>query len=98
MAEKLSASQVEGQLATLPEWSRTGELIERTYLCANFVASMQFVNAVAIEAERTQHHPDILIKYNRVTLGFSTHDAGGLTEKDFHGARTADTLAVAHSV
>jgi len=45
---------------------------------------------MAIEAERTQHHPDILVKYNKVTLGYSTHDAGGLTVKDFDGAIAAD--------
>ena len=52
---------------------------------------MRFVNLMAIEAERAQHHPDILVKYNKVTLGYSTHDAGGLTVKDFDGAIAADT-------
>lgn len=75
----------------VPHWSRSGDLIERTFAFPDFIASMRFVNLMAIEAERTQHHPDILVKYNKVTLGFSTHDAGGLTFKDFDGAIAADT-------
>lgn len=76
------------------KWSCTGALIERTFDFVDFNAAMRFVNRVAEEAERTQHHPDILIKYNRVTLGFSTHDAGGLTEKDFSAALAADTASI----
>ena len=54
---------------------------------------MKFVNAVAAAAESAQHHPDIDIRWNKVTLALSTHDAGGLTEKDFALARHCDTLA-----
>jgi 4a-hydroxytetrahydrobiopterin dehydratase len=54
---------------------------------------MAFVQAVAAHAEAVQHHPDILIRYSRVTLSLSTHDAGGITEKDFDFARAADGLA-----
>ncbi len=74
----------------VPQWSRSGDLIERTFAFPDFIASMRFVNLMAIEAERAQHHPDILVKYNKVTLGYSTHDAGGLTVKDFDGAIAAD--------
>ena len=77
-------------MSCVPHWSRTGDLIERTFAFPDFNASMRFVNQMAIEAERTQHHPDILVKYNKVTLGYSTHDAGGLTVKDFEGAAAAD--------
>ncbi len=93
MAEKLSAAHLHTHLAMAPHWVHRGDLIERTFRFADFVASMQFVNALAGEAERTQHHPDLLIKYNRVTVGYSTHDADGLTEKDFAGARAADGYA-----
>ena len=75
----------------VPQWSRSGDLIERTFAFPDFIASMRFVNLMAIEAERAQLHPDILVKYNKVTLGYSTHDAGGLTVKDFDGAIAADT-------
>lgn len=74
-------------------WSRNGDLIERTFVFPDFIASMRFVNQMAAEAERTQHHPDILIKYNKVTLGYSTHDAGGLTLKDFDGAISANAAS-----
>lgn len=97
MAAKLSPSELAICLARATHWTRTHELIERTFTFENFIASMKFVNSIAQEAERTQHHPDILIKYNRVTIGFSTHDAGGLTHKDFAAAKSADECALDYS-
>jgi 4a-hydroxytetrahydrobiopterin dehydratase len=91
--ERLSESEVEQKLAALPEWSLVSEAIQRTYQFEGFVTSMRFVNAVADEAERAQHHPDVLIRYNKVTLTLSTHDAGGITQKDFDLAARADALA-----
>ena len=91
MANKLSSAEITAKMLCVPHWSRSGDLIERTFPFPDFIASMRFVNLMAIEAERTQHHPDILVKYNKVTLGYSTHDAGGLTFKDFDGAIAADT-------
>ena len=90
MANKLSSAEITAKMLCVPHWSRSGDLIERTFPFPDFIASMRFVNLMAIEAERTQHHPDILVKYNKVTLGYSTHDAGGLTFKDFDGAIAAD--------
>jgi 4a-hydroxytetrahydrobiopterin dehydratase len=90
MANKLSSAEITAKMLCIPHWSRSGDLIERTFPFPDFIASMRFVNLMAIEAERTQHHPDILVKYNKVTLGYSTHDAGGLTFKDFDGAIAAD--------
>ena len=90
MANKLSSAEITAKMLCVPHWSRSGDLIERTFPFPDFIASMRFVNLMAIEAERTQHHPDILVKYNKVTLGYSTHDAGGLTFKDFDGAIVAD--------
>jgi 4a-hydroxytetrahydrobiopterin dehydratase len=55
---------------------------------------MQFVNAAAEIAEAAQHHPDIDIRWNKVTLALTTHDAGGLTEKDFALAKKFDELSV----
>ena len=57
--------------------------------------AMAFVDEIATHAESVQHHPDILIRYSRVTLSLSTHDAGGITEKDFDFAHKADALATA---
>ena len=66
----------------------TGETIQRTYQFSDFVKAMGFVGKVADAAEKNQHHPDILIRYNKVTLTLSTHDAGGITMKDFDLAAT----------
>lgn len=91
--QKLSDDEIRTELARLPEWSETGEAIQRTYRFTDFVASMGFVTRVAEEAERSQHHPDILIRFNKVTLTLSTHDAGGITMKDFGLAAKADSFA-----
>ena len=93
MADKLTEEQIKGRLAAFPEWSEMHDEIHRTYQFKDFVAAMAFVDAVAREAEADQHHPDILIRYNKVTLRLSTHDAGGITEKDFALAAKADGLA-----
>ena len=74
-------------------WSLRGNEIVRTFVFADFVAAMRFVNAVAEAAEAADHHPDIDIRYNKVTLALTTHDSGGLTEKDFALAAEADTIA-----
>ncbi|HLO39545.1 MAG TPA: 4a-hydroxytetrahydrobiopterin dehydratase [Phycisphaerales bacterium] len=89
---KLSTKQIDAALKGLPQWSTTGEAIQRTMQFADFVSAMAFVNRIAQEAEGVQHHPDILIRYNKVTLTLSTHDAGGLTKKDFDFARRSDEL------
>lgn len=93
MASKMTPAQIQTSLAGVPGWHLQGDLIEREFTFRDFVESMAFVGRVADAAELTQHHPDILIRYSRVKLGFSTHDAGGLTEKDFSAARAADLLA-----
>jgi 4a-hydroxytetrahydrobiopterin dehydratase len=79
-------------LSALPEWKRNGQIISRTYVFADFVAAMKFVNTVADLAEQAQHHPDIDVRWNKVTLALSTHDAGGLTQKDFALAKQCDAL------
>jgi 4a-hydroxytetrahydrobiopterin dehydratase len=88
--EKLAQDVVEQRLAELPEWSRSGDSIQRTLSFENFAGAMEFVNRIAELAEAQQHHPDIMIRYNKVTLTLSTHDAGGITERDFALAREAD--------
>lgn len=81
-------------LCGLAGWERVGEQIQRTFTFPDFLASMRFVNQVALAAEAQQHHPDILVRWNRVTLTLSTHDAGGITDRDFRMARHADALAL----
>jgi len=77
-------------LAGLPGWARAGRAIARTYRFEDFRGALAFVNRVAALAERQQHHPDIDIRYNEVTLSVWTHDAGGLTERDFRLAAAID--------
>ena len=88
--KKLTEAQIQTALTKVAEWSLVGDTIQRTYQFPDFVAAMVFVNRVADAAEKQQHHPDILVRYNKVTLTLSTHDAGGITEKDFKLAKTVD--------
>jgi len=74
-------------------WTLAGNEIRKQFTFAGFPEAVAFVNRLAPEAEAADHHPDILINYKRVTLTYSTHSEGGLTEKDFAGAAAADRLA-----
>jgi 4a-hydroxytetrahydrobiopterin dehydratase len=88
----LSPSQVNEKLASLPLWQFASTNIERTATFADFPAAIAFVNRVAEAAEKANHHPDIDIRWNKVRLALSSHDAGGLTELDFHLAGVIDSL------
>jgi 4a-hydroxytetrahydrobiopterin dehydratase len=90
---KLSPKQIKIALGDVPQWSKRGATITRTFQFKDFLAAMKFVNAVAKRAEKAWHHPDIDIRWNKVTITLTTHDAGGLTEKDFSLARQFDRLA-----
>jgi 4a-hydroxytetrahydrobiopterin dehydratase len=79
----LSDEQVSELLAGLDGWSRQGDSIVHTQTLADFKAAMLYVGAVAYLAEAANHHPDITVQWNKVTLILSTHSAGGLTGKDF---------------
>ena len=71
-----------------------GDAIRRQFTLASFPDAIAFVTRLAFDAEAADHHPDILINYKRVTLTYSTHSEGGLTQKDFDGARKADAAGV----
>lgn len=90
---RLTQPQIDAALAELPDWSRDGDTIRRTYAFASFPAAIAFVVAVADAAERADHHPDIDIRWRNVTLALTTHDAGALTRRDFALAREVDALA-----
>ena len=92
---RLTAKQIQTRLGTLQEWTRSGGVIQRTFAFPDFVHAMRFVDAVAAEAERVQHHPDIMVRYSKVTLALSTHDVGGISEKDFSFAAAADGIFAA---
>ncbi|MEZ6319480.1 MAG: 4a-hydroxytetrahydrobiopterin dehydratase [Phycisphaerales bacterium] len=92
MPTKLSEREVTQGLERSPDWSEVSGEIQRTYQFADFRDAMAFVNKIADYAERVAHHPDILIRYNKVTLTVSTHDAGGITAQDFELAEFCDAL------
>ncbi len=90
---KMTEAQIVEALKLVPDWSELNGPIQRTFQFKEFVEAMKFVNQVALAAEAAQHHPDILVRWNKVTLTVNTHDAGGITVKDFDLARKADSLA-----
>jgi 4a-hydroxytetrahydrobiopterin dehydratase len=87
---RLDEPGVAAALRATPGWERAGSEIRRVYRFADFRAALAFVNRVGALAEAAGHHPDIDIRYNAVTLTLTTHDAGGLTAKDFELARSID--------
>ena len=78
-----SPAEITQGLAALPEWQLKNGALAREFSFQDFREAMSFVNSVAAVAERAGHHPDIDIRYNRVSLALSSHDAGGITERDF---------------
>jgi 4a-hydroxytetrahydrobiopterin dehydratase len=89
---KLTTEEVAENSRSLPDWQVIDNQIERQFQFPGFAEAMAFVNRVAEAAESMDHHPDIDIRYNRVKLVLSTHDAGGLTTNDFDLAAKADAL------
>ena len=92
--KKLNSVQIKSALTKIADWKKKAAVISRTFEFKDFPAAMKFVNAVAKIAEKEQHHPDIDIRWNKVTLALTTHDAGGLTEKDFALAKKFDELSM----
>jgi len=90
MAELLSDITIQRELGGIHGWSRRGDALTRTYQFRNFTAAMDFVNRVAEAAEAADHHPDIDIRYSKVTLTLSTHSAGGITQNDIDLAKVID--------
>jgi 4a-hydroxytetrahydrobiopterin dehydratase len=86
----LSEQEVEQQLKNVSDWTVEGRAIRKQYTFNDFPAAVAFVNRLVPDAEAADHHPDIIINYRRVTLIYSTHSEGGLTQKDFDGAAMAD--------
>jgi 4a-hydroxytetrahydrobiopterin dehydratase len=93
MPQPLPDDAIVRELAALPGWTREGEEIVRTFDRGNFNGSIAFVNAIAAAANAADHHPDIAISWNEVGVRLSSHDAHGLTERDFALARAIDALA-----
>ncbi len=87
---RLSDSDIEAALAGLPGWTRNGDGIERSYRFADFVAAWAFMTRVALLAEKADHHPEWSNVWNRVEVRLTTHDAGGITDKDTALAKAMD--------
>jgi len=88
----LTPTKLESALAKLPGWTLTNGEIRRRIDFKDFLTAMAFVNHVADLAEAAQHHPDIDIRWNKVTLALVTHDEGGITEKDTRLAKEISAL------
>ena len=86
----LSDQEVQRQMAQLQGWALEGRAIRKQFTFADFPSAVAFINRLVPDAEAADHHPDITINYRRVTLLYSTHDEGGLTQKDFDGAAMAE--------
>lgn len=89
----LSRAEAEQRLQGLEGWTLDGNAIRKQFVFRDFPEAVSFVTRLVPGAEAADHHPDILINYKRVTLIYSTHSEGGLTEKDFQGARMAEAVA-----
>jgi 4a-hydroxytetrahydrobiopterin dehydratase len=92
---RLNDAEIEERLSELDGWERAGDAIQRVFKLADFKGSVDFVNRLTPEAEDMNHHPDVAISWNEVTVTISTHSEGGLTANDFELARRIATLAPA---
>jgi pterin-4a-carbinolamine dehydratase len=89
----LKPAEITKRLKDLDGWAHEGQAIKKQFTFQDFPEAVLFVSALVPGAEDADHHPDIEIHYKRVILSYSTHDAGGLTQKDFDGAAMADAVA-----
>ena len=89
----LGDAEVEEKLAGLPGWQRSGSAIEKEFKREDFVGSVRFVDALVEPAEAMNHHPDVAISWDTVTVSLSSHSEGGLTAADFELAAKIDALA-----
>ncbi len=88
----LSESEISERLREVPGWTRDGNAITRTWTFDDFPPALTFINRVGQLAEAANHHPDIYNSWATVRLALTTHDAGGLTNRDFDLAKKIDSL------
>jgi 4a-hydroxytetrahydrobiopterin dehydratase len=93
MSAVLNPAEIRLALQALPGWARRGNAIERIFQFADFVSAIEFVNKIAPAAEAANHHPDILINYNKVALTLVSHDSGGVTRRDIRMAGKINEVA-----
>ncbi len=89
----LSKAEIQQKLKEMQGWSHTGKSLHKKYTLKSFMPAINLVNKIAAAAEKEQHHPDMTINYNILTISLSTHSEGGITQKDFDLARQIDHLA-----
>jgi 4a-hydroxytetrahydrobiopterin dehydratase len=89
----LTDAEIQQELTSLNGWQHNGEAIQRVFRFPDFKVAMQFVNKVAEAAEQANHHPDIDIRYNTITMALVSHDAGGVTNRDVRMAGTINKIA-----
>jgi 4a-hydroxytetrahydrobiopterin dehydratase len=95
MSTVLSEVEVQQALRELAGWKQNGNAIDRLFQFDSFAKAMEFANQIAEAAEAVNHHPDILISYNKVTLSLVSHDSGGVTSRDIKMATRINELAPA---
>ena len=89
----LTVAEIRARVAALPKWTFEGNALRREFVYRDFAAAFAFMTRVATLAEAHDHHPDGRNVYNRVTIALSTHDAGGVTHRDFELAAAIDAIA-----
>jgi 4a-hydroxytetrahydrobiopterin dehydratase len=94
----LHSKQIKLHLQAVPNWSKRAQTIRRTFKFEGFLKGIDFVNQIARKAQKMNHHPDIDIRFDQVTLTLTTHDEGGITEKDFLLAKQCDEVFSKFSV
>ena len=95
-ATLLNAEEIGSRLASTPGWRTDGSVLVREFKFPSYMAGIDFVRALAEEAEAKNHHPDLSVGWRKVTVSLSTHSAGGITALDFELAEKADRCAAAH--
>ena len=88
----LGDAEIQQKASLIPQWTVEGKCLTRTFVFADFVNAIEFVNRLVEPAETAGHHPDLAISYNKVSVSLTSHDAGGLTEKDFELAQALSGL------
>ncbi|HVX41406.1 MAG TPA: 4a-hydroxytetrahydrobiopterin dehydratase [Gemmatimonadaceae bacterium] len=93
MRQKLSDLEIQRALPALPGWARRGDALTKTFSFERFADGIRFVDRVALAADEMNHHPDIDVRYTKITMTLSTHDAGGITESDLKLAQKIEGAA-----
>jgi 4a-hydroxytetrahydrobiopterin dehydratase len=93
MPSRLSDLEIQRALGSLPGWARRGDVLTKTFTFKRFADGIDFVQRVARAADKMNHHPDIDIRYTKITCVLSTHDAGGITDSDLALAAAIEKVA-----